>query len=84
MRRGRPVTEDDGTITLMDADGRVRFVPSAAVRSRTLCPEAEQVPSSTVYVQGWYAEDTALEWMAPKQRRTEPDPRCQGRPVRTE
>jgi hypothetical protein len=51
MRRGRPVTEDDGTITLMDADGRVRFVPSAAVRSRTLCPEAEQVPSSSVYVQ---------------------------------
>ncbi|WP_198154146.1 hypothetical protein [Catenuloplanes japonicus] len=82
--RGRLITVDDSMITLMDADGRVRFIPSSAVRSRTLCPEAEQVPSSTVYVQGWYAEDTALEWMAPKQVRTEPDPRCQGRPVRTE
>ncbi|MFI5839118.1 hypothetical protein ACIA8K_05300 [Catenuloplanes sp. NPDC051500] len=81
---GRLITVDDSMITLMDADGRVRFIPSSAVRSRTLCPEAEQVPSSSVYVQGWYAEDTALEWMAPKQRRTAPDPRCQGRPVRTE
>ncbi|MDR7273937.1 hypothetical protein [Catenuloplanes atrovinosus] len=82
--RGRLITVDDSMVTLMDADGRVRFIPSSAVRSRTLCPEAEQVPSSAVYVQGWYAEDTALEWMAPKQRRTEPDPRCQGRPVRAE
>lgn len=82
--RGRLITVDDSMVTLMDADGRVRFIPSSEVLSRTLCPEAEQVPSSTVYVQGWYAEDTALEWMAPKQRLTEPDPRCQGRPVRAE
>ncbi|MDP9796469.1 hypothetical protein J2S43_004981 [Catenuloplanes nepalensis] len=82
--RGRLITVDDSMVTLMDADGRVRFIPSSEVLSRTLCPEAEQVPSSAVYVQGWYAEDTALEWMAPKQRRTEPDPRCQGRPVRAE
>ncbi|GAB7052706.1 hypothetical protein [Catenuloplanes indicus] len=82
--RGRLITVDDSMVTLMDADGRVRFIPSSEVLSRTLCPEAEQVPSSVVYVQGWYAEDTALEWMAPKQRLTEPDPRCQGRPVRAE
>ncbi len=51
MWRGRLITVDDSMITLMDVDGRVRFIPSAAVRSRTLCPEAEQVPSSAVYVQ---------------------------------
>ncbi len=51
MWRGRLITVDDSMITLMDVDGRVRFIPSSAVRSRTLCPEAEQVPSSVVYVQ---------------------------------
>ncbi|HEX8628210.1 MAG TPA: hypothetical protein VF755_08570, partial [Catenuloplanes sp.] len=79
--RGHVITVDDRTTTLIDGNGRVRFVANATVRSQTLCPENVQVPTSQVYVRGWYAEDSPLEWIAPVPRASKPDPRCLGRPL---
>lgn len=79
--RGHIITVDDRVTTLLDSSGRVRFVANARVRSQTLCPVDVQVPASEVHVRGWYAEDSALEWIAPVRRLSEPDPRCLGRPA---
>ncbi len=39
------------------------------------------MPTGTVAVHGWHAEQTALEWLAPAPPPTPLDPRCQGRPL---
>jgi hypothetical protein len=79
--RGHVITVDDTTTTVLDQGGQVRFVPNGQVRSKTLCPEAAQVPASAVLVRGWPVEESVLEWVAPTRRVGEADPRCLGRPL---
>ena len=79
--RGHVITVDDTTTTVLDRGGVVRFLPNGQVRSKTLCPEAAQVPASAVLVRGWPVEESVLEWVAPTRRTGEPDPRCLGRPL---
>jgi hypothetical protein len=81
--RGHVITVDDRMTTLLEAAGTVRFVRNDAVLSQTLCPDSDDVPTGTVAVRGWHAEQTALEWLAPAPARTPLDPRCQGRPLGT-
>jgi hypothetical protein len=78
---GSVVTVDDQMTTLLDLGGSIRFIPNAQARSRTLCPDPEVAPASIVDVHGWPVEQTALEWIAPSRRPTDPDPRCVGRPA---
>jgi hypothetical protein len=78
---GQVITVDDTATTVLDADGVVHFVPNAQLRSRALCPDAAQVPSSAVSIRGWAVEDSVLAWVAPTRRTTELDPRCLGRPA---
>lgn len=78
--RGHVVTVDDTTTTVLDREGQIHFVPNAQLRSKTLCPEAAQVPASAVSVRGWPVEDSVLEWVAPTRRAVAADPRCLGRP----
>jgi hypothetical protein len=79
--RGHVVTVDDTATTVLDLEGKVQFVPNGQLRSKTLCPEQQQVPASAVLVRGWPVEDSVLEWVAPTRRITSPDPRCLGRPL---
>jgi hypothetical protein len=79
--RGHIVTVDDTATTVLDAEGGVQFVPNGQVRSRTLCPDAADVPASAVLVRGWAVEDSVLAWVAPTRRVAALDPRCLGRPL---
>ena len=79
--RGFVINVDDTRTTVLDEDGAVHFLPNASVRSRILCPDSGEPPSSTVEVHGWPVEQTALGWIAPHREPTGVDPRCAGRPV---
>ena len=77
--RGQIITVDDTMTTVLDLQGEVQFVPNSQVRSKTLCPDTAQVPSSDVTVRGWPVEGSVLEWVAPTRRVAETDQRCAGR-----
>ncbi|HET8661730.1 MAG TPA: hypothetical protein VFM55_22390 [Micromonosporaceae bacterium] len=79
--RGHIITVDDSMTTLLDDTGIVRFIATKQVQSKTLCPEFESPPSTTVRVHDWPVEQTMLEWLAPTRRPTAADPRCYGRPL---
>lgn len=78
---GQVITVDDRMVTLLRLDGSVAFVPNAAQRSRVLCATDEETPTSRVDVRGWPVESRVLDWIIPPSRRTELDPRCEGRPL---
>lgn len=79
--RGHVIAVNDVTTTLLDRDGRVRFLVNSDVRSIVLCPEPAQVPAMVTEVRGWHVEVSVLEWVAPKRQLSQPDPRCLGRPL---
>jgi hypothetical protein len=79
--RGHVITIDPRMTTLLDRQGTVRFVLNEQLVSKTLCPEADQVPFSVVMVHGWPVEQTALEWLTAAQSPSPTDPRCEGRPL---
>jgi hypothetical protein len=78
--RGFVIDVDDTMTTVLAEDGVVHFLPNARIRSKILCPDSAEPPTSLVDVHGWPVEETALEWIAPHRDRTPVDPRCQGRP----
>ncbi|MFI7575502.1 hypothetical protein [Micromonospora sp. NPDC049497] len=77
--RGQAVTVTDRMTIVLDRRGEVRFLPNDQVRGQLLCPDPGRIPISRVDVYGWHVEDTALDWMMPRQPVGEPDPRCVGR-----
>ncbi|MFG1610564.1 hypothetical protein [Actinoplanes sp. NPDC049265] len=79
--RGQLIAVDDTSTTMLGRGGQVTFVANDQVRSKTLCPEPVHGPDSVVVVRGWAAEASALSWLAPAPRLTNPDPRCLGRPL---
>jgi hypothetical protein len=79
--RGFVINVDDTMTTVLDDEGAVHFVPNGEVRSKILCPDSGEPPSSLVEVHGWPVEQTALEWIAPHRERPVVDPRCSGRPL---
>ncbi|MFR9779788.1 hypothetical protein ACL02O_27505 [Micromonospora sp. MS34] len=76
---GQAITVTDRMTILLDGHSRVRFVPNEQVRAQILCPGPERVPVSEVTVHGWPVEQTALDWMMPRQRPEPVDGRCSGR-----
>ncbi|MFG3417225.1 hypothetical protein ACIBTZ_23525 [Micromonospora sp. NPDC049460] len=77
--RGQAVTVTDRMTIVLDARGEVRFLPNDLVRGQRLCPDPGRIPVSRVDVYGWPVEETALDWMIPRQPVGRPDPRCLGR-----
>lgn len=76
---GQTITVTDRMTIVLDQRGRVRFLPNEQVRAQVLCPGADQIPFSEVDVHGWPVEQTALNWMMPRQPVAPVDPRCSGR-----
>lgn len=81
VARGQVITVDDRVAAVLRNDGSVLFVPNDALRSQTLCATAEQAPTSTVTMRGWHIEQSVLDWTVPRSTPTQPDPRCEGRPL---
>ncbi|TWJ21601.1 hypothetical protein JD76_01711 [Micromonospora endolithica] len=77
--RGQAVAVTDRMTIVLDRGGEVRFLPNDQVRGQRLCPDPGRIPVSRIDVYGWHVEDTALDWMIPRQPVDEPDPRCVGR-----
>ncbi|MGN9768794.1 hypothetical protein ACTMS2_26945 [Micromonospora sp. SD12] len=77
--RGEAVTVTDRMTIVLDGRGEVRFLPNDHVRGQLLCPDPGRIPVSRVDVYGWHVEETALDWMIPRQAVGRPDPRCLGR-----
>ncbi|MEU6077927.1 hypothetical protein [Micromonospora sp. NPDC047074] len=77
--RGQAVTVTDRMTIVLDGRGEVRFLPNDQVRGQLLCPDPGRIPVSRVAVYGWHVEETALDWMIPRQPVDRPDARCLGR-----
>ncbi|MFG1891543.1 hypothetical protein ACGFIR_27190 [Micromonospora sp. NPDC049051] len=77
--RGEAVTVTDRMTIVLDGQGEVRFLPNDQVRGQLLCPDRGRIPVSRVHVYGWHVEETALDWMIPRQPVGRADPRCLGR-----
>ncbi|MGK5518884.1 hypothetical protein ACSNN9_05950 [Micromonospora sp. URMC 107] len=77
--RGQAVTVTDRMTIVLDGRGEVRFLPNDRVRGQLLCPDPGRIPVSRVDVYGWHVEETALDWMIPRQPAGRADPRCLGR-----
>lgn len=77
---GEVVSADDTMTAIMGSSGAVRFVPNGQLMSKVLCRSVGRPPYSRIDVHGWQVEETMLSWMAPRQPRNAPDPRCEGRP----
>jgi hypothetical protein len=65
IRRGSLVGVDDRFVTVLDAQGRVHFIPNEHVRSQVLCSTGPEPPSSPVSVHGWQVEQSMLSWAGP-------------------
>jgi hypothetical protein len=80
---GHVINVNDRIHTVLDDHGKVLFVLNEQVMSETLCADDQQIPSIPVSVHGWQVEQTPLTWIAPTRRPTDtqPEPRCQGRPL---
>lgn len=79
--RGQLIAVDDTSTTMLEPTGQVTFIPNGQVKSKTLCPQADDTPHSGLTVRGWPVEAPALEWIAPTRPVAEIDPRCLGRPL---
>ncbi|MDT0530618.1 hypothetical protein RM555_16620 [Micromonospora sp. DSM 115977] len=77
--RGQAVTVTDRMTIVLDGRGEVRFLPNDQVRGQLLCPDPGRIPVTRVDVYGWHVEETALDWMIPRQPVGRADPRCLGR-----
>ncbi|MEU9509708.1 hypothetical protein AB0D32_25890 [Micromonospora sp. NPDC048170] len=77
--RGEAVAVTDRMTIVLDGRGEVRFLPNDLVRGQLLCPDPGRIPVSRVDVNGWQVEETALDWMIPRQPVGRTDPRCLGR-----
>ncbi len=78
---GYVIAVNDRMTTLLDRQGSVRFVLNEQLRSETVCPDGGGLPSIPVDLHGWQVEQPVLAWVAPPRRTTQPDPRCEGRPL---
>jgi hypothetical protein len=78
---GEIITVDDRMTALLRPDGTVVFVPNDIRESQVLCATGGSPPTSRVHIRGWHIENRTLVLIIPPAARTEPDPRCQGRPL---
>jgi hypothetical protein len=78
IQRGSLVSVDDTFTAILDAGGRMHFVPDTKITAQVLCSTGPPPPTSSVYVHGWPVEQSALAWAAPRSPQTSPDARCRG------